>query len=313
MHTLCLILLLAAPTNAVPDDWPQELAPLAPALDDADQFINRLRAFEKVQLSLARADIEDATRLEEAGREGESQAKTADAQERLDLVRRGYEIGIKQFMRDPRLHNYYGELLYDYYKEHAAALKAWNLALVMDDEFADAHNNLGIHHMHVGNYATGLEHLEAAIDIDGDNPDYLYNLVQSYLIHTPQISELRGWSEKRIYKEAMKMSRKAARLDPRDFELLQDYAVNFFAAERFDVRPDWKEAAEAWQAAREQAKTAPDLFYTWLNEARVWITKGDDERAEPCLVEALKIVPDSDVAQKLLGEARGRLMATGRD
>jgi hypothetical protein len=80
--------------------------------------------------------------------------------------------------------------------------------------------------------------------------------------------------------------------------------VNFFAAENYGVDADWKEAAAAWAAARKHARNDTEEFYTWLNEARVWIENNDDDRAEPCLESALALMPDSTIALQLLEKVR---------
>ena len=69
------------------------------------------------------------------------------------------------------------------------------------------------------------------------------------------------------------------------------------------IKADWATAAEAWQKTRQQARTSDEVFYTWLNEGRVWIRKGDQDRAAACLREALAIRPDSEMASQLLAES----------
>ncbi|MFA6244537.1 MAG: hypothetical protein WC655_26580, partial [Candidatus Hydrogenedentales bacterium] len=169
------------------------------------------------------------------------------------------------------------------------------------------HNNLGIHYCHNGDYRMGLQYLEKAIDLDSENPDYKYNLAQIYLINWPAVQEVHKWDKKKVYYEAMKLSKKAAELDPEDYELLQDYAVNFFAAENFEVEADWEVAAKAWQQARTKALRNDQVFFTWLNEARVLARKPDFARALTCLDEALKLEPGSDVVKKLRSEVQAKL------
>ena len=126
---------------------------------------------------------------------------------------------------------------------------------------------------------------------------FLFNLTQFYLNHAPQIGELRGWKKEKVYKEAMKLSKKAASLSPEDFSLQKDYALNFFTAANFGVEADWKSSAKAWEAAREIADNDTDLFLTWLNEARAWIKAEENERAIPCLKEAITLHPDGQAAR----------------
>jgi tetratricopeptide (TPR) repeat protein len=130
-------------------------------------------------------------------------------------------------------------------------------------------------------------------------------MVQVYLAHAPQVAKLRKWSEKRLYRKAMDYSEKAARLAPDDYELQQDYAVNFFAAENFEVEADWKDAAKAWQGARARTQRPDQVFYTWLNEGRVWLRAGKPDLARSALEQAVALRPESEVAQSLLQKTDG--------
>ena len=105
----------------------------------------------------------------------------------------------------------------------------------------------------------------------------------------------------------MRFSKDAARYAPNDYVLLADYAVNFYAAENFDIEADWLEAAKAWEAARAKATSVQQRFYTWLNEARVLGMAGDWRRAGERSGEALKLRPDNESAQALLDRAQGEL------
>ena len=107
-----------------------------------------------------------------------------------------------------------------------------------------------------------------------------------------------------MYKEAMKLSKQAAELRPTDYELAQDYAVNFFAAAQLGVEADWAKAAAAWQDARARATQLDQVFYTWLNEARSWLNGSENTKAAACLQEALKIDPNNAIARQLLEKAK---------
>jgi len=136
--------------------------------------------------------------------------------------------------------------------------------------------------------------------------EFICNLSQIYLNIPEAVGGAREWKKDRVYKEAMKLLERAVRLAPGDFELLQDYAVNFFAAEQFGVTPDWTRAAAAWRQARPCARDRNEVFFTWLNEGRAWIWAGQDARAERTLAESLRRHPGNDSARTLLeGLRRG--------
>ena len=174
----------------------------------------------------------------------------------------------------------------------------WKKAAALHPDLSEVFNNLGIHYSHTGDLTRGLVCFDKALELEPDNPDYLYNLCQIYLTQFPDVAKQRQWSLKKVYRTAMKMSKKAAELG-QDYELIQDYAVKFFAAENFQLKADWREAARAWQWARQNARTTDEEFFTWLNEARVWIADGNKTKALACLDAALTIRPDSEVAANL--------------
>jgi len=301
MWTACLSLVCCAAAAGGSAVWPKDLAHFAPLVEDRERFVTEIRTFDQAQQVLANAAQQQAEELLEKGEKAQAEERMQQARQHIGLVRQAYELALQHARDDARLHNYYGELLYDRYGEQVRALREWNTAMSLDSKLSAPYNNLGLHYFHVGVYDMGLENLDHALKLDPKNPDYLYNLAQVYLVHFPQIGKLRGWKDrKKVYREAMKLSKKAAKLAPGEFPLLQDYAVNFFAAENFGVDANWKDAAKAWQAARAHARNEAETFYTWLNEGRAWIRAGRNEEAKTCIEEALKIFPGSEVAQNLL-------------
>ncbi len=287
-------------------ELPPELAFLAPLLTDEEAFVKTIRDYHNEQKTRARGEREAAEEAHKQGDAEKARALATAARERMVLVRKGYEIGLALFGGNARLHNYYGELLYDEFGEKPGALRHWNLALSFDPKLGPAHNNLGLHYFHNGQYDLGLNHMEEALRLEKKNPDFLFNMAQIYLIHWPQIQARRNISKKAIFRRAMRMSKAATRYAQNDYDLLVDYAVNFYAGERFGVNVCWSRAADAWQKARAMARNDVEQFYTWLNEGRVWLYGKKYAKAEACLEEALRMRPDSETAQTLLQRARTR-------
>lgn len=304
MRMIGLILGCAAAFAYAGVEIPAEFKFLEPVLANEENLIREIRAFEQSQRAAADLEMESAQEANRSGKSEDARAKQTAAGQRIQLIRRAYELSLSYHDDSARLHNYYGELLYDAFGDFPSAVKEWSLASALDDKLSGPLNNLSLHYFHSGNYAMGLEYLDKALALDPRNPDYLYNLAQVCLIHTPQIAELRGWKPKRVYKAAMTASCKAAKLAPKDYDVVVDYAVNFFAAERYGVRANWRHAAKAWQTARPLARNEAETFYTWLNEARVWIAAKNNEKAVSCLNVALKLRPESEVVQELLRRVR---------
>ncbi len=277
-----------------------ELAFIEGVIANETEAIDAIRRFDQAQLALASWDIDNARTLDANGDSAGAEESAGSARRRVGMVDQAYRVFLRAYPDNARGLSYHGELLYDHFDDPVTALKNWHLATSLDRTLSAPHNNLGLHYCHVGSYQKGLRSLDKALELDSDHADYQFNMAQIYLVHGPQVEKIRGWDKKRVYREAMKHSKRAAELAPDDYELRQDYAVNFFAAENYGVEADWKEAAVAWSAAREKARNQTEEFYTWLNEARVWIEHDDTKRAEPCLDAALAIIPESGVALSLL-------------
>ena len=290
---------LAGPLGA-PGELPDELHGLG-ELSNETEFVTALRDFDRLQVDLMHWDMAMAQEFVEQGEKDMAEACKAKTTRRLELVDTAYKEAIRRYPNNARVRNWYGEFRYDQAGDAAAAVMSWKLATKLDPSLGAPFSNLGIHYCHAGDHTNCFRLVEQAVEKEPDNPDFLFNLAQLYFIHVPQVSRAHGWKEERVYNEAMKFSRRAAELKPDDYELLQDYAVNFFAAERYGITADWDKAAEAWRRAREKARESDEVFYTWLNEARVWLRKPDPAQAESCLRAALAIYP-SDVAQRLLDQ-----------
>lgn len=305
MTTLLLIVLSSLIPAQVPPELPADLAFLKEVTADEAQLVKAMRDFDVKQTQTASQELDEVGYLKSIEQPEQAQLKMSQAQQRLAHVRTGYEYVLAHYRSNALAHTYYGELLYDYFGAHDGALRAWQLANSLDPKLGRPLNNLGLHYCHIGMYEQGLEALDTALELEPKNPDYLFNVTQIYLVHFPQVQKIRKWDKQKVYCQAMKLSKKAADYAPEDYELLQDYAVNFFAGEEvFDIRPDWKKAAKAWQRARPFARNNDETFYTWLNEGRVWLRDGNKKKAAQCFERGLALKPNSEVAQKLLTQTQ---------
>jgi len=277
---------------------------LQPYLNNQAEFEKRVRAFDKINVALAHAKYTQAKELEKEKETDKAKALSDEAQALLEQVKAAYELGLSHFQNSAVLHNYYGEFVHDFLGEPAQGAALWQKAIDLDNAFGRAHCNLGMFLLHNGKYEEGLGHVEKAIELEPENPDFMYNLIQVYLTHFPQVMRIKGWDRPRVYEEAMKLSGRTIALSPNDFELLRDHATNYFLAKDFGAQPDWNAAAKAWQDAREHARNEAERFNTWLNEARVHIRAGKDKKARKCLEQADKIMPNNDIVQTLMDDLK---------
>lgn len=286
----------------LPEVDPTYLDPLKALLEDENAFVDELWAmgnsqFERIdtlnhEISQSTDPIAVHALLKEKG----------ECVARLEALT---ALGLQSFDHNARVHNFNGTVSYDVRGKELEGVKEWHTAVSLDSKYSDPYNNLGMHYFHAGNYPLGFQNMDRALDLEPKNPDYCFNMAQNYLIYRPQTEEHRGWDAKRVYKEAMKLSKKATKLAPEDFEILQDYAVNFLAAENFGEETDWKAAVKAWQAARKHAPEKLNLYFTWLNEGRAWRALENWEEAKRCFEAALQNIPDNvdkGLTQRLLNE-----------
>lgn len=292
----------APQAEALPEVDPAYLEPLKALAGDENAFVDQL-------WTMGNGEFERIATLESEIAEGriasEKKAKYDEMQLCVAKLKAIAALGLKTFDHNARVHNFSGTVYYDALGQPLDGVKEWLAAVSLDSNYSDPYNNLGMHYFHTGNYTLGFQNMDRAMELEPKNADYCFNMVQNYLDFYPQTQEHRGWDEKRVYKEAMKLSKKATKLAPDDFEILQDYAVNFLWAENIKQEPDWKEAVKAWQAARKHAPKPVNVYFTWLNEGRAWRALGKKEEAKRCFEEALHNLPPNmskDKTQSLIDD-----------
>ena len=302
LGTISFVFLVLSLT--VSAELPEELAQLEVVSSDEAELVSVARRFDLQQQGLIEWDLALIGEYRLEGKRDLAATKRAGIKKRVDLIRTAWVYVTERYPNNARAVNYHGEFLYDYDQQRAKAVQNWRVAIKLDDELAAAHNNLGIHYFHTGDYRNGLDHLQRALDLEDDNSDFLYNMSQMYLIYFPQMGEMLDLSKAKLYKEAMRMSKKAAELAPDDYDVLLDYATNFYAGEQYNVEVDWETAALAWRQARAQASTKQQTFFAYLNEGRTWLRSDKKENAIEALDAAAVLRPDSRVVEQLLIKAR---------
>lgn len=287
----------------------EELAKLTELVGDEDLLVKAAREVDRREVAMYEWDMELAGEHAQQGEATLAREKADRAQRRIEFLNRVYQMVLGQYPRNARALTYYGELAYDYFNREGQGVSLWEEALDIDKDIGAAHNNLGIHYSHIGVYDRALRHFGEALRLEPDNADFLFNVAQIYLIHFPELQRRYDMNKKEVYREAMKLSRRAAKNAPLEYDILQDYAVNFFAGKDFDVSVNWRDAADAWTATRGRARNATERFYTWLNEARASLRGEYYDRANVCLKEALALYPESDVVKRL--QERVRSLSSG--
>ena len=280
--------------------------------EDESKVVDAVRQYVLLQFALVQWDQDIAQELLAVGNTDESKSRGDSMKTRLQSAENAYKVLLERYPKNARALNYYGEFLYDFRDDENGAIRYWRESIANDPKLPLPYNNLGIHYSHNGQLAFGLENYRKALELDPKNPDFKFNLAQTYLINSREVAQEMKCEEAKVYKEAMKMSKEAAEIKPSDYKLQEDYATNFYAAERFNIKADWADAAAAWKRARGAAKTNEQVFFTWLNEGRAWIRKPDKAKAEAALTEALKVLPDNAIAKQLLEKVRSGDLGTAK-
>ncbi|NLO33853.1 MAG: hypothetical protein GX117_10950 [Candidatus Hydrogenedentes bacterium] len=273
---------------------------LQESLTDQETAERKIRAFDKINVLKAELLKEEARDLNAAGKDEDASKRREEAKALLAVVDDAYQLGLSLYGDSAVLHNFYGEFLFDIASQVSKAVSHWQKALRADENCARAHNNLGMYDLHQGAYESGLSHMDKALALEPDNPTFLFNIIQIYLTNYRQVMALTGMSRAEVFEKAMNLSARSVALAPHDYQILRDYALNFFLAEDFESLPDWTKAASAWHAAGKHAPNKMEQYNTLLYEARAHIRGDNKTEAQRCLLEADKLLPNNALVQELL-------------
>lgn len=302
---LCLCLIGTMSVYAAPEPGaPATIQSLKRFADDPEALVDAARRFHLQQQDLSNWDYALAQEKAENGDLSFQESRNEQIRKRTKNMQAAWEYVLSRYPNNPRALNYFGEFWYDFGGDSNKAVTYWKRSAALDQTSGFADNNLGIYYFHTGSYRSGISHLQKAMDKDPVNPDFLYNTAQMYLSYFPQLEEILKTDRKNLFREAMEFSRKAAIYALDDVDIVQDYAVNFFASVNFDVEVDWRKAAAAWVDARKLVHDDDKIFYTLLNEGRCWTRHGDNPRALELYEQALKLRPTSIIAKELVEKSK---------
>lgn len=277
---------------------------LAPLIANEEAAVQAVRDFHIEQMELVKQELKIAGPYY-PGRDPEVIATIERAAfKRVDSIKGAYLEVLRHYPRNAKACNYLGELLYDALGQRREAVELWTVAMSYDDKLSAPMNNLAIHYGHTGAPTRSLRLFGQALKLEPKNPDYLFNLVQFYMNNFHILEKRFDMPRPKLYKIIMRMSKRARKYAPDDYALSKDYALNFFAAENFDAKADWRKAAKAWEYVRPLASTKTETFATWLNEGRAWLRRDDLRKARRCFEEASALMPESDITKQLLAKTK---------
>ncbi|WP_440947293.1 tetratricopeptide repeat protein [Methanosarcina sp. T3] len=158
----------------------------------------------------------------------------------------------------------------------------------------DTLNYKGIAQYELKQYPQALETFEKAIKVDGKNPDALNN--KAIILAKMRCCDV-------FVYDALKMCKKATRLDKKHHELWSDNGAAYYFLEKY------KPAAEAFKKSTELYPSCP---YAWsmrgLSHFKLGEYKPEEyKKAYKCFLEALKLDPYNTEALNLKGITLYRL------
>lgn len=303
-HILSIMCVMTMAVTAMAQSpLPKSLQHYRGLAHDEEELVKAARLYHRQQIELNDWDIKTAQNYIGDDRVKIIQMYEGRIRTRTESIKTLWEYVLSVYPKNALAMNYMGEYWYDLGNNKQAGVKFWKEALMLNGELALAHNNMGLHYSHFGEPRKGYRSHLRALEIEPDNPDFLYNMAQFYMTQFHILEKESKKSKQELYAIAMDLSKRAAEADSEEYEFQMDYATNFYAAQNFGVAVDWTQAAQAWQKAHAIAPGKMETFFSRLNEGRCWIYAERKSDALAALGVAESIKPGSKVVNTLMKRA----------
>ncbi len=158
------------------------------------------------------------------------------------------------------------------------ALPLYEQILAAEPHNAYVWNLLGALQTAQANYPLAVEHLQAAVGLDGSQPSYHVNLGETY----------RRWGRNA---EAVECLRQALALDPQQVDALNNLGIVLQSQGKL------REAAECYERG---LKLKPDVAEMYVNVGTLYDRQGLAAEAIRCFERALQLKPDLSTAHNNL-------------
>lgn len=157
-----------------------------------------------------------------------------------------YEQFLKAYPHNWYVRHRYAEFLADQNFTSEAAAE-WRKVIEMEHRFPYAHNSLGTIYNHMGRDLEALILYRKAIELKDDEAIFHVNLATGYFTHRYQAMEEFGWDLPQTFRECLDSYKRAIALEPKNRDLVFDYATTFIMAKHFQVENLADESIEAWR------------------------------------------------------------------
>jgi tetratricopeptide (TPR) repeat protein len=297
----------------VPRSSEEALAQAALAVADVaarkalDDFKQRME-YVKNGLTAEGPPPSPAERTREAGFARIEREETAMQAAHMAHVDR-YE---KFLLRYP--HNWYVRHRYaDFLVDQGFSFEAseeWRKVIEMEPRFPYAYNNLGTLYNHMGRDLEAIILFRKAIELKDDDATFHVNLATNYFTHRYETMEEFGWDLPRTFKECMDSYRRAIALEPKNRDLVFEYATTYVMAHHFQVEDTADEEIEAWRYYLTLEMTDYQRGIGLRNLGGVLMRKKrDPAAAAEVFREAVELMPDDPGVRTLLAQAEEMMKA----
>jgi tetratricopeptide (TPR) repeat protein len=212
---------------------------------------------------------------------------------RFDSVRRAYEDFLRRNTNSARGFLAYGSFLNDIGDEDAAAAQ-YEKSRRLDPKNPAAWNNLANYYGEQGPVTNAFAYYAKAIELNPNEPVYYQNLATSVYLFRQDAREFYGLNEQQVFDKALALYQKAMRLDPDNFPLATDYAMNYYG-----IRPlRTNDALVAWANTLKIAHNETEREGVYIHLARIKTSIGrfDEARAH---LDAVTNSVYADMKQRL--------------
>ncbi len=221
-----------------------------------------LRATPDDELRAAKL-VENAleTRWKQERASGQEQRKEAEE------LARAYARLVEKYPRHAGIRSAFAAYLFSIDQPRESEAQ-WEAAGQLDPNNPEIANRLAGCRLRAGRIKEADALFQKAVDLAPENAAYHYDLAVTEFLFRQQLEP----SEQVLMARALEHYRRAAEIEPANLEYARGYAETFYSL----PKPDWEEAARAWNHVMQISVTKD---YAFVHLARVSLRRGDKDQA----------------------------------
>ncbi len=274
------------------------------------------REFQKLMAEddTAQAEIDAWIKQVQGMEEADIQAVTlrARVRQRVDGLKKSYEIFFARHPKHGRARIAYGSLLNDLGEEDAARTQ-WEKARELEPNNPAVWNNLANYYGHNSPVTNAFACYQKAIELNPNEAVYYENFATTVYLFRHDATNYFKISSGEVFDKAMGLYRKALALDPENFILAQQYAQSYYgfkpppaetpeATKQVELK-HFTDALAAWRTAFVLARDDIEREGVYLHFARWQISAGQFAAAQTnlnCVTNVMYASTKTNLMKKLV-------------